>query len=246
MATFSIESGLQLFSRLNIRPIPEKLHSALFPEGLAPGALIEIGVSSDSDRTLLITDFIARCILPKKHNEFDLPGTNCGAILLNLDHRFNIMKLYGVLKYILKSSKVKIPNGEMEQIIQSSLKNLTLMNCYDHQQLEISLLNVDRLLQDNLNVGAVFVDSLGAQYWDYRQTAGITSLQWYHTKMLNTLQSNTKTYKIVVIFSINVDVQLVTDYKIVLNENKCSVIDCANNVQKVFRYSIGTTIKIKP
>lgn len=253
MASPKIESGLQLFSRLNIRPNIERIHPILFSHG-GPSAneSVEISGNASTGKTTLIMDLLARCLLPRKYNNLDISGMDCGAIIINTDTHFDIFRLINIMEYHLKSTfhkyNILIHNAEVKEIIELSLNKLMIMNCYDSIQIDITFLNLERILSENLEVGLVVLDSVVSQYWAHRLETGIVSLQSYCYKIVSNLQSNVKNSNIVIIFTSNAEheVKFNTNYKILLKDIAgqfdAVFLDNNKNNKTSFNYSIKQTI----
>lgn len=149
---------------------------------------------SMSGKTFLITEIIAKCILPQKHG-----GKNCGAILINTDHHFEIANLIQVLECY-----IKINNSEqldIKTITKESLNNLIVVNVFDSHQFYLTFQKLDALLATNKKVSIIILDSILAYYWYDRLTGGIKKIDSYQKTILRSLQNLTKEHKLTILYT---------------------------------------------
>ncbi|XP_017780516.1 PREDICTED: DNA repair protein XRCC2 [Nicrophorus vespilloides] len=153
MDSAKIETGCQLFKRIEKRP--NLGYMKFLGDQPNPRDFIQITGEAGSGKTLLITDLIAQCILPKSLNY----NGSC-AIFINTDHHFSVLKLYALMKECLKDTDVDI-----NEVIEESLSRLIIMNCYSNEQLKITIMNLEKILNENVLINFVAVDSLSAYFW---------------------------------------------------------------------------------
>ncbi|KAJ9597124.1 hypothetical protein L9F63_026985 [Diploptera punctata] len=182
------ESGLQLLARLSSRPDIHGLDEKLFSGGLHFGDVVEITGDIGSGKTLLITQLLAKCLLPKSMFEIDIGGLGAGAIIINSDHHFQLLKLVSIMEStLLKIRKPKSNNSEenqqldsstIEKIIKTALANLIVLNCYDRVQLLVTFHSLDNILSSNKNISLIVVDSLSAFNWQDIVISGIHKMDF--------------------------------------------------------------------
>ncbi|KDR18012.1 DNA repair protein XRCC2-like [Zootermopsis nevadensis] len=205
------ETGVQLLARLSSRPNLNSLSETLFPGGINLGNIIEISGDSGSGKTTLITQFLVKCLLPKTWNEFTIGGLGAGAIIVDTDHHFQILKLVSIMESLLmkcresNTSEVQLPkhidSKIIEKIIKESLANLIVLNCYDSVQLFVTFHSLENILSSNANTSLIIIDSLSAYYWQDVAVRGIRKMDLYLRKMLKALQSCTEEYKVIVMYT---------------------------------------------
>lgn len=205
MANYKVETGFQLFTRLTSRPTLENIYPDLIPNnGPKVREVIEILGDSSTGKTFLATEFVAKCLLPAEMHNMDIGGKNAGAIVINTDHHFHIFTLIKIMENILKTCKNNtktITSAQISDIINASLKNLIILNCFDSQQLFVTFHNLENILSSNKNVSLIVLDSILAYYWSDRQNGGIMRKDLYQKSILKLLQNMTKDYSLVIIFT---------------------------------------------
>lgn len=196
-----IESGLQLFARTIDRPNLEGLNADMFPfGGPHPSQLIEITGNEGTGKTILITDVIARCIMPKSYAEYPLPGKNCAAVIINTSHHFSLFKLSEIIEYYLKTLCRKIKPGVIKTIIEKSLENLTVLNCYGFDNFQITLYNLESLILNRKDVSVVAVDSISAFYWTERALSD-ASIVAHHSAITSLLEDLANKFGVIVFYT---------------------------------------------
>ncbi|XP_031330958.1 DNA repair protein XRCC2-like [Photinus pyralis] len=183
MDTRKIESGVQLFSRLNQRPLLENLYPELIESGPFPNEFIEIAGGLGVGKTTLLMDLMKRCLLPAEHS-----GKGCGVVLINGDHHFDMFRFVAMFDVDL-------------QVVKSCLANLIVLNCYDSDQLQVTFYNLENILLTNPKIGFVAVDSISAQYWQYRSNKGVISSHGYHCKMMRAIEESVRNCNVVVAYT---------------------------------------------
>lgn len=189
-----------MFSRIVHRPELEGLNAVIFPHGPFPSQIIEITGAEGTGKTLLVTDFLARCLLPKSHVDNQLPGRNCGALIINTNHHFDLFKLAELLQHHIKTNCKTLNSNTIQDIIKESLKNLTVINCYTNEQFQAALLNLESLILQQTNIGLLIVDTIAAFYWLERIHSNL-SYNAYYTAIINSLKSLTAKFAITVFYT---------------------------------------------
>lgn len=205
------ETGVQLLARLSSRPTLYSLNETLFPDGIKLGNVIEISGDSGSGKTTLITQFLVECLLPRTWNEFEIGGLGAGAIIVNTDHHFQILKLVSIMESLLMkcresdNSEAQLPkhidSKTIEKIIKESLANLIVLNCYDSMQLFVTFYSLENILSNNANTSLIIIDSISAYYWQDAAVGGFRKMDLYLKKLLKALQSCIKEYRVTVMYT---------------------------------------------
>lgn len=155
-----VESGIQLFSRVNRINSLEGMNPNYFPEGGPfPNQIIEITGKQKLDKNDLLLDFIIKCILP---NNCKSEWKSSGAILIICEHQINLFKIIKIIETHLNNNGIVDPKKE---ILENALKNLTIFNCYSLEDLELAIMNLERLIIVKENINLVAIDNITAYYW---------------------------------------------------------------------------------
>ncbi|CAG9860615.1 unnamed protein product [Phyllotreta striolata] len=171
-STTQVESGIQLFTRVNRKNDLNGINSHYFPNGgPLPNESIEVMGDLKLDKTDLLLDFIVKCILPSDLNS---QWKSSGAVLVICEHQLNIFKIIKVIEAHLKRNDVLDPKKE---ILESALKNLTIFNCYSPEDLDLAIMNLQRLILVKDNINLVVIDNISAYYWIAKQKSNIS---YYH------------------------------------------------------------------
>nr|XP_008201135.1 PREDICTED: uncharacterized protein LOC103315093 isoform X2 [Tribolium castaneum] len=222
-----VESGVQLFSRLkNFQFSLEDVNPKLFQGGCPrPNDIIE--VTGDFSKDLLV-DFLVRCILPK---ELDQNWKESGVVFINTTFHISVLKLTTVLDAHLKNVKVK----NRKSVIEKALTLVTFLNCYNGEQFETTLRNLEKLIQDKNYCSLLIVDDITSQFWTAKQNNVHLSYELFSRNIFSVLQSVVKNLNLVLIFcrhqvgNLKKTVDLYVDYKIIGekldSENQFVVID---------------------
>lgn len=239
-----IESGVHLFARIAQRPNLDRLNEVIFWNGGPyPAQLVEITGEPSTGKTMLVTDLLAKCILPICYK-----GKNSGAIIINTDHHFDLFKLISVMEYYLKKSG---KSTSYKSIIEKSLDNLIVLNCYSSEQLEATFLNLETIILQNNNISLLVVDSIAAYYWLERGNSNL-SFNAYYSQIISKLHGIAKQLNVSVIYTkpeiVKESSNRKEDCTIVLrSQENCSfkmdVLDNVNNTSKSLLYKINKTIE---
>ncbi|XP_066597096.1 DNA repair protein XRCC2 [Prorops nasuta] len=202
----NIESGVQLLTRLSHRPDLLNLDEVVFPNSFNSKATLEIIGNVSSGKTLLLTQLLAKCILPEWYKEIFIKGCNASAVLINTDHHFKVSKLaelmYFVIYNICKANNSgNIDNKTIKSIVHTSLENLIIINCYESNQFSIALETLDNIFLSNDRIAMVAIDSISSYYWEDRKSGGAWSLNNYVKKLLEIIQNHTLQFNVALIYT---------------------------------------------
>uniref|UniRef100_A0A182YNL3 RecA family profile 1 domain-containing protein n=1 Tax=Anopheles stephensi TaxID=30069 RepID=A0A182YNL3_ANOST len=166
----TIESAFVAISRLasagseatyNLDPI-------LFPDGgLRAGELIEISGESNSGKSLLCLELIARIVLPASCG-----GLELRAVLIDCENSYSKAMLLNIMeKHILNQAEPTLARtladdpDRMAHIQQGALARLHLVLCHSLEQFELSLLALPALFIKHTELTFVLIDSVATFYW---------------------------------------------------------------------------------
>lgn len=243
-----------MFSRVTRRPDLEGLNLTIFPQGPYPGQIIEITGDEATGKTLLATDLLARCLLPKTYKETRLPGKDCGALFINTNHHFDVFKLAEVLQHYIRSSCRSLKSDAIQGIIKESLKNLTVINCYTNEQFQATLLNLESIVLQETNISLLIVDTVAAFYWIQRIHSSV-SYSAHYSLIINSLKNLASKFGITVFYTKpNVAVKETTkkhtDFKIQLKKSEgdgfeMEIVNYLDGNNMCIRYNIEKTFKFQ-
>ncbi|XP_026481665.1 DNA repair protein XRCC2-like [Ctenocephalides felis] len=183
------ESGLQLLSRLDDRPLLNDFDTVLFPNGGPfPKEIIEITGDSNTGKTLLLTEIIAKAILPVRHG-----GRNVGVILIDTDCHFQIIKLVTALEKFATTQ-----DEDINDIIKESLVNFNILQCHDSMQLNVTIKRLDDILIQNTDVCILAMDNISSFYWSEQNQI---KMDTYYRTILRSIQGATWEYKVVFFYT---------------------------------------------
>ncbi|XP_049298265.1 DNA repair protein XRCC2 [Anopheles funestus] len=194
----AIESAFVAISRLaSGTEITYNLDSTLFPtDGLRPGELVEISGESNSGKSLLCHELIARIVLPA-----NCGGLELGAVLIDCENSYSEVMLLSIMeKHIQNQAEPALARTladpqQMERIQQTALKRLHLVVCYSLEQFEFSLLALPSLFVKHPEVTFVLIDSIATFYWTKCTAKNLIRQDTYqraHCKTLRRLASKWK------------------------------------------------------
>ncbi|KOC65884.1 DNA repair protein XRCC2 [Habropoda laboriosa] len=204
-----IESGAELLARLSSKPSLFGLENTLFPEGPQNSDVIEIGGEQSTGKTLLLSQMLAKCILPDYYGTIQIEGCNASAIFINTDHHFQISKLVELMSDVIdvtgivsfaSNDKATEINSNKTAIIQNSLRNLRILDCYDNEQFSLTLRMLDDMFLDNAKIALLAIDSITAYYWQDRED-NISTIDNYIRKLLKLIRTHTTRFNVVTIYT---------------------------------------------
>lgn len=196
MHTTKIESGVQLFSRVNRKTFLEDINPALFPQGSPyPNQVIEITGKPQIDKNDLLIDFIVKCILPSKYNK-EWKGS--AAILINTEFQINLLKIIKIIETFITRNNV---TDSKKVIIENALKNLIIFNCYTLEELEMTFYYLEKIIQCNENINLVAIDNIAAHFWiSASNSPDVPSYYHHSTKMFEILYNVLKNLQVLLLF----------------------------------------------
>ena len=173
---------LQLLARLGAKPSLAQLEPALFgPEGPVPKQVYELYGEEATGKSQALLHLCVTCLLPPIWRGVDLGGYNVGAIYIDNDYHFNMLRLTAVMEQRIvitfqdqqKESVQSLPSDEdVETFIKQCLTKLYLVRCNNSSQLVITLHALESLLGSKPNICLLIIDSIGAFYWIDRSNGG--------------------------------------------------------------------------
>ncbi|XP_013790701.1 DNA repair protein XRCC2-like [Limulus polyphemus] len=193
------ETGSQLLARLSLRPSLKKLEPALFPD-LSGQCVVEISGGAGAGKSELFYHLIAKCILPPSWQGTELGGLSAGVVFVDTDHHFNLLRLVTVLEKRV-ASKLDSPSvEEVTVFIRKCLQMLTIVRCWNSEQLLLTLYGLDSVIGTNVSISLLLLDSVSAFYWLDRMNLmdQMNELDKFHAQLVAALEKLVNNYKLVV------------------------------------------------
>ncbi|XP_074115942.1 X-ray repair cross complementing 2 [Cotesia typhae] len=194
-----IETGLEFFGRIQPRPTLQNLDAVLFPDGVSNNDTIEIRGNSSNWNSLLLTQLIAKCILPTEHEGQKIDGINVRVLLLNTNHSFLVSRLEKTIESILSKNE-NLDSRKIDNITKRSLNNLIVINCYSSFQYLLTLKSLGIIISSE-KIDLVAIDSINAYYWEDRKNGGRWTMSSYVKNILMSVQKHTHHWNNVFIYS---------------------------------------------
>ncbi|XP_060524271.1 uncharacterized protein LOC132700766 [Cylas formicarius] len=201
-ATRKIESGVQLFLRVNSQNSNKisGICPELFPNGGPyPNEVVKLIVGKDVDPSDILVDLIVRCILPTKY------GTDCkGVEVILINTEFQI-KLFKIIKFIEETIKCSQRAEQTKNVIENAFKRLYMLNCYTLDQLELSFHKLEKIINNSENVGLVVLENAMTFYWTSKFTKSKLSYDKYFCNIVEKLFDKIKDLNVVLLCVCRID-----------------------------------------
>ncbi|KAB5587220.1 hypothetical protein PHYPO_G00010590 [Pangasianodon hypophthalmus] len=160
------ENGAQLLARIEGRRSLKDIDQHIFPVngGPAQGDVIEFHGVEGSGKTEMLYHILSRCILPTCSG-----GLEVEVVFIDTDYHFDMLRLVSILENRLTSSA---PESEMEEVVRSSLRRLSVLHCSSSIQLLLTLHYLEGILCSRPALCLLVIDSISAFYWIDRANGG--------------------------------------------------------------------------
>ncbi|CAF1716747.1 DNA repair protein XRCC2 homolog isoform X1 [Brassica napus] len=162
---------------------------------LRAGNVVEITGSSPTAKTQILIQAAITCILPKTWNGVHYGGLEKLVLFLDLDCRFDVLRLSDMLKHRLleayrigngawwqlEESNVKTQDKSKivydEELYVSCMKRFLYLRCYDSLELLSTLKTLHYRIRPQeacgSQVGVLMIDSIGAFHWTDRLSSSL-------------------------------------------------------------------------
>jgi len=202
---FYSEGGLELLSRFSEKPRSINLDDVLFSTGIDSKSTVEIVGASSTGKTVLLCQFITKCILPAQYKEIKIDGCDACAILIDTLGHVQMTKIVELMASIIRSAyqvaNVKPPAETIDYIINKSLENLTVISCCNNNQLQLILHTLEDELFGNERIALLAVDNILAYYWQARKEKNMLSMDCYARDLLKIIWAQTSQFHTVTAYT---------------------------------------------
>ncbi|KAL6264646.1 hypothetical protein P5V15_004747 [Pogonomyrmex californicus] len=202
---FHFEGGLQLLSRFSERPRSINLDNVLFSTDIDNESIIEIVGASSTGKTLLLCQFIARCILPARYKDIEISGCNVHVVLIDTYGHVEMSKIAELMTPVIHNAYqvagVELSDEVVDHVIHKSLENLTVISCCNNEQFQLTLHMLEDELLSNEKIALLAIDNILAYYWQERRIKGILSMDNYTKDLLKIIRIQTSQFHMITIYT---------------------------------------------
>ncbi|PRQ41387.1 putative DNA repair protein XRCC2 [Rosa chinensis] len=161
------ETAAEMLSRVSSER-PFLLLPPLHRVPLRVGNVVELAGPSSSAKTQILIQAAVNCILPREWNGVHYGGLERLVMFIDLDCRFDILRLSEMLKH-----KIMEPNGSMhdhEELFAACMRRFMYVRCYDSLEFLATLKTLHHRLKrekamHNVNIQLLMIDSIGPFHW---------------------------------------------------------------------------------
>ncbi|XP_071560554.1 DNA repair protein XRCC2 [Temnothorax nylanderi] len=202
---FHSEDGLELLSRFSVKPRPINLDNVLFSSDIDNRSVIEIVGASSTGKTLLLCQFVAKCILPAHYKGIRIDGCDACAILIDTLGHIRMSKIAELMTSTIRSAyqvaDMQPPAETVDRIVNKSLENLTVISCCNNDQLQLTLHTLEDEFLSNERIALLAMDNILAYYWQARKERSILSMDNYARDLLRIVQAQTSQFHTVTVYT---------------------------------------------
>lgn len=201
---FHSEGGLELLSRFSEKSPSINLDDVLFPSDVDNRSTIEIVGAPSAGKTLLLCQFVAKCLLPAQYQGIRIDGCDACAILIDTLGHVQMSKVAELMTSTIRSAYqvagVPPPAETVDCIAQKSLENLTVISCCNNDQLRLILHTLEDEFLNNEKIALLAIDNILAYYWQARKER-ILSMDCYARDLLRIVQAQTAQFHTTTVYT---------------------------------------------
>lgn len=201
---FHSEGGLELLSRFSEKPRSINLDNVLFSSDVNNRSIIEIVGPSSTGKTLLLCQFIAKCILPARYKGIKIDGCDACSILIDTLGHVQMNKIAELMTSTVhnayQEAVVQPPAETVDYLVNKSLENLTVISCCNNNQLQLILHTLADEFNGNGRIALLAIDNILAYYWQARKEKAMT-MDYYAKDLLRIIQTQTSKFHIATIYT---------------------------------------------
>lgn len=202
---FHSEGGLELLSRFSEKPRSINLDNVLFSTDIDNRSSIEIVGASSTGKTLLLCQFVARCILPARYKGIRIDGCDACAILIDTLGHVQMSKIAELMTSTIRgayrAADVHAPAETVDRIVNKSLENLTVISCCNNDQLQLTLHTLEDEFLSNERIALLAIDNILAYYWQARRERRTLSMDHYTRDLLRFIRTQTSRFHTVTAYT---------------------------------------------
>lgn len=202
---FHSEGGLELLSRFSEKPRSINLDNVLFSTDIDNRSVIEIVGASSTGKTLLLCQFIAKCLLPAQYRGIQIDGCDACAILIDTLGHIQMSKIAELMTSTIcsayQAADVQPPAETVDYIVNKSLENLMVISCCNNNQLQLILRTLEDEFLGNERIALLAIDNILAYYWQARRERGILSMNYYAKDLLRIIRTQTTQFHTVTVYT---------------------------------------------
>lgn len=202
---FHSEGGLELLSRFSEKPRSINLDDVLFSTDVDRSTIEIVGAPSIGN-TLLLCQFVAKCILPAQYKGIRIDGCDACAILIDTLGHVQISKVAELMTSTIRSAYqvagVPPPAETVDYIVDKSLENLIMISCCNNDQLQVILHKLEDEFLNNEKIALLAIDNILAYYWQARkERKSILSMDCYARDLLRIVQAQTAQFHATTVYT---------------------------------------------
>ncbi|KAL6423126.1 hypothetical protein ACFW04_010073 [Cataglyphis niger] len=190
---FHSEGGLELLSRFREKRRSVNFDRTIFSNDIGDRSVVEIVGASSTGKTLLLCQFIAKCILPVWYKGVKIDGCDSCAILIDTLGQIQITKFATLMTVMIRTAYqtagVQPPIETIDLIVNKSLENLTVIDCCNNDQLHLSLHTLENDLLSDERIALLAIDNILAYYWQMRREKGILGMDQYARNLIKIIRT---------------------------------------------------------
>lgn len=202
---FHSEGGLELLSRFSEKPRSINLDNVLFSTGIDNKSTIEIVGASSTGKTLLLCQFVAKCILPARYKGIRIDGCDACAILIDTLGHIQMSKIAELMTSKIcgayRVADVQPPAETVDHIVNKSLENLIVISCCNNDQLQLTLHTLEDEFLSNERIALLAIDNILAYYWQARRERNTLSMDHYARDLLRIIRTQTSQFHTATVYT---------------------------------------------
>jgi RecA/RadA recombinase len=202
---FHSEGALELLSRFNEKPRSTNLDKVLFPDDISNKSIVEIIGPSSTGKTILLCQFIAKCILPAQYKGIKIDGCDACAILIDTLGHVQMSKVAKLMTSMIcsayRSAGAQAPTETVDMIVNECLKNLMVIGCCNNDQFQLALHTLEDEFLSNERIALLAIDNILAYYWQERREKGLLSMDYYAKTLVRTIRAQMSQFNVVTVYT---------------------------------------------
>jgi len=161
------ESGAQAIARCQTRPLGNLGIPIFSADCSAEGSVIELYGPEGTGKSSLALHAIVSTILPQRFHGVDLGGCQSGAVLIDLDYKFQLDRLRQCLQGRIRQAfpPARLSPHVLEAVVNDSLARLLIATVADSRQLVATLYALEAVIASKPHIRLLVLDGISALHW---------------------------------------------------------------------------------